>query len=174
MKPSNPVQTSPMGADMAIREMSRIVGLGLIIIVSTILLSGCSSVQSYSGSALPQDQVAVLNFFSSSSDFGFLAGVRPIAIDGKGVNLWCGSRVCWTKVTSIQVLPGHHTITFAPDVPGSAVRYDVVSTEVDIEAGKTYRAKPVYHVENSDSSFNGRVMSSSSSGTWSVEIFEEK
>jgi hypothetical protein len=109
--------------------------------------------QAYDGPALAANQVAVLELQKPSRQLGF------VSVDGKSVlRNWDGSLRedcklnefggvrCKRVATSIQVLPGQHTIIFVI-LYGSGVSGCVtnsacsVTKDISLEAGKTYVAQ---------------------------------
>jgi hypothetical protein len=93
---------------MKTKEISRIVGLWVLILAAAVLVSSCA-IQTYSGPLLPREKVAILKFGGAWGHLG-LAKVRPTSVDGKN-----DQQFIWRQAGAIKLLPGHHTITFMPE-----------------------------------------------------------
>jgi hypothetical protein len=153
---------------MKTKEIIRIVGFSLIIVVVGILLTGCATGwQAYNGSALPLNHVAVLKCPQGFSQAVRGNGVYVIAVDGISTTLnWDGSRKRNPYApASIELLAGHHTIMFLPGI-GQNETGDPITKEIDVEAGKVYKAEMTAQFNSS--------FGNTRKGHWWVEITEEK
>lgn len=108
-------------------------------ILAALTLTGCASVmfQTYPGPARPRNDIAVLRCGSASifppfSPFNRL-NVYVAAVDGREPP---------ETPDEVAMLPGRHTITF---VSYTTLGYhgNTVIKDLDVEAGKSYLAKPV-------------------------------
>ena len=108
-------------------------------ILAALTLTGCASVifKTYPGPARPRNDIAVLRCGSASifppfSPFNRLNGYVA-AVDGREPP---------ETPDEVAMLPGRHTITF---VSYTTLGYhgNTVIKDLDVEAGKSYLAKPV-------------------------------
>ncbi len=117
--------------------------------------------RAYPGPNRPVQEVAVLK----------LNHVRVDEIDGKSIRV-CGyprmallqrDHLVCSPAKSIELVPGHYSITFAPVGPFYVYtvieKYDPIVIDFHAEAGKTYDARGINYV-----SWRGGV------GSWTVEI----
>jgi len=159
------------------RPSSRL-ALGL---VATVALFGCATTfRAYPGPRLPSEQVVVLELehiseavdgrYSSAMTVSMVDGIR-IYYDGSGYRASNGtwSSSSWAgPPTSVELLPGHHAISF---LPYPATIHDVpITVDVDLIAGKKYQAIGTVEWK--------RVLPESTTPagllrTWYVEIIEE-
>jgi len=140
-------------------------GLSLAITTGGLFFNGCASLGRYSESELLREEAAVLDV--SDARMHWLPAPPPmvVAIDGN----W---KIPGLSRMSIQKIPsGHHTITFLPN-GGSA---DPFTVDVNLEAGKRYRARAKYQYTSSQSLPPDAYhpVKFVLGGTWSVEITEE-
>jgi hypothetical protein len=158
---------------MKTEEVTRVVGFCLIIIVAGIFLTGCATGwQAYSGPALPRKQVAVLK---TPAGFSGQHAVCVNSVDGRGTGThWDGSpRFPHIIPSSIELLPGRHTIVFTPyPTAGSG---SAIIKDINVEAGKTYKAKMGYRLTSGGSQYvGGGHTIYTSRGDWWVELTETK
>lgn len=163
--------------DVSMRRSPRL-ALG---VVPTLVLFGCASTfQVYAGPRRPGEQVALIELehiseavdgrYSSAMTISMVDGIS-IFYDGSGYRAsngtWSSSK--WVgPPTSLELLPGHHTISF---VPYPATIHDApITTEVDLTAGKKYRAIGTVEWKTAP---RGSMTPTGLLRTWYVEIVEE-
>jgi hypothetical protein len=161
-------------------------GLALVALVTAILCTGWTTAPSYAGSDTPQqravtwysepdlpgDQIAVLDLGGSFSQVFTKDAVWVGNVDGKPIQFSRTLLHGYGPPNSIKLLPGRHSITFAPHAIG--VSGTPIHKDVYVEAGKTYRVKLVasgMHVVFEQ--HLGPNPYTQSQGQWSVEITEE-
>ena len=122
---------------MKIKSRIQIVIIGLFFGGIALLMSaGCVSYQSYSGPALPRNQIAILKLEHAPDS------LRVSCVDGSAANLYQGA--------SIKLLPGKHTILFYPFSDYGHFSGAAATNTIIVEAGKTYVARAeVTHLETS-------------------------
>jgi hypothetical protein len=120
---------------MKIKSRMQIVAIGLSFGGFALLISaGCASYQSYSGPALPRNQIAILKLERS------LDSLRVSCVDGAAADLYPGA--------SIQLLPGKHTVSFYPLIEYGHFSGADATYTITVKAGKTYVAwAEVTHLE---------------------------
>lgn len=111
---------------MHFKLLIQIVAFGVFLAGLAIFSFGCVSYQSFSGSPLPRSQIAVLKLETARDSLGVTG------IDGRMVNLYPG--------TSIQLLPGKHTLSFVPRFEHANFYGPAITNTVWLKAGKTYLA----------------------------------
>ncbi len=112
---------------MKIKSFIQIVAFGLYFSGLAILSVGCLSYQTFSGPALPRNQIAVLNLENAPDS------LRVTSVDGAVVDLYPG--------VSIQLLPGKHTLSFFPITTHSYLSGGAMTKTIWVEAGRTYFAR---------------------------------
>ena len=98
-----------------------------IFLIAVLLLSGCGTMQAYSGPQLPKEQVAVVKSNILKHPF---TTIVIAAVDGKSRS---GAR------TNVEVLPGRHTLDLLVNVTVWYVTVNYpASISFEAEAGKVY------------------------------------
>jgi len=112
---------------MKIKSFTQIALISVYIIGLAVLGVGCLSYQSFPGPSLPRNRIAVLKLENAPDS------LRVTCIDGKVVDLYPG--------TSIELLPGNHTLSFFPKTESTYYSGTAISKMIWVEAGKTYVAQ---------------------------------
>ncbi len=161
-----------------------IVRFSLIMLVTGLLFTGCETYQAYQGPALPRERVAILKCVAHWRMMKPVPYVMVEAVDGTSalvpyrgsVQSLLGMKSQRKHLTSsIELLPGHHTVSFIP-VPlyGETVTTNLITENIYVEAGKTYNAK--VRIVNEHGTYHGTYngYETTSEGQWIVNISEEQ
>jgi len=160
-----------------IRTSIQFVGFYLFFFIAAIAFTGCETYPPYAGSELPKDKVAILKMGAFAHDGGVVIAVY---VDGNKMPYFGTSPTLFSLLglakprsvchpESIKLLPGHHTIMFLPAF--GYIHADYVSKDIDVEAGKTYRAKMLTR-NTQVISRQGREVDTE--GEWGVDIIDDK
>ena len=131
-------------------------------------IDAASRLKTYPGPLLPRDKVAVLN---CTGGLLLIGAVQLLSVDGSSVFFNTYSPYDTSNVIpdSVELLPGKHTLEFAPFPPFSG---DRLLTEYSFSEGAAYKARMNVSDLKTTSPYGART--TTSAGHWSLEISEVK